>query len=80
MQLILKQLLIIFLSLYKEFHLKVAKGTQVLSDAINAEFEETFNVQVLRTKADDPFIQNSIDTYEQQFKIPTGNIGENKSK
>ena len=69
-----------FFSLYKEFHLKVAKGTQVLSDVINAEFEETFNVQVLRTKADDPSIQNSIDTYQQQFEKPTGNIGENKSK
>ena len=69
-----------FFSLYKEFHLKVAKGTQVLSNVINAEFEETFNVQVLRTKADDPSIQNSIDTYQQQFEKPTGNIGKNKLK
>jgi hypothetical protein len=69
-----------FFSLYKEFHLKVAKGTQFLSDALNKELEDTFKVRVIITKGEDPSIQISIDNYEKTFKNPTADIGENKTR
>ena len=69
-----------FFSLYKEFHLKVAKGTQFLSDALNKELEDKFKVRVKMTKGEDPSIQTSIDNYEKTFKNPTGDIGENKTR
>jgi len=67
-----------FYSLYKEFHLKVAKGTQFLSDALNKELEDTFKVRVIMTKGEDPSIQTSIDNYVKTFKSPASDIGENK--
>jgi len=69
-----------FFSLYKEFHLKVAKGTQFLSDALNKELEDTFKVRVIMTKGEDPSIQTSIDNYVKTFKSPAGDIGENKTR
>jgi len=69
-----------FFSLYKECYLKVAKGTQFLSDALNKELEDTFKVRVIMTKGEDPSIQTSIDNYEKTFKNPTGDIGENKTR
>ena len=69
-----------FFSLYKEFHLKVAKGTQFLSDALNKELENIFKVRIIMTKGEDPSIQTSIDNYEKTFKNPTGDIGENKTR
>ena len=69
-----------FFSLYKELHLKVAKGTQFLSDALNKELEDTFKVRVIITKGEDPSIQTSIDNYEKTFKNPTADIGENKTR
>ena len=69
-----------FFSLFKEFHLKVAKGTQFLSDALNKELENTFKVRVIMTKGEDPSIQTSIDNYEKTLKNPTGDIGENKTR
>jgi hypothetical protein len=69
-----------FFSLYKEFHLKVAKGTQFLSDALNKELEDTFKIRVIMTKGEDPSIQTSIDNYVKTFKSPAGDIGENKTR
>jgi len=77
---IFKESFDIFFSLYKEFHLKVAKGTQFLSHALNKELEDTFKVRVIINKGEDPSIQTSIDNYEKTFKNPTADIGENKTR
>ena len=66
-----------FFSLYKEFYIKVAKGTQVLDDAIQAELEEQFETDVIKER-EEQSVKSSIRTYiEDTFKPLRGTIGEN---
>ena len=66
-----------FFSLYKEFYIKVAKGTQVLDDAIESELEAKFEADVAEEKAEQS-VKIAISKFiSDSFKPLTGTIGEN---
>ena len=66
-----------FFSLYKEFYIKVVKGTQVLDDAIEAELEAKFEADAAEEKAEQN-VKTAISKFiSDSFKPLTGSIGEN---
>ena len=69
--------MISFLVYTKEFYIKVAKGTQVLDDAIEAEPEEKFEADAAEEKAEQN-VKTAISKFiSDSFKPLTGSIGEN---
>jgi len=66
-----------FFSLYKEFYIKVAKGTQVLDDAIESELEAKFEADYAEKKGAQN-VKTAINKFiSDSFKPLTGTIGEN---
>jgi hypothetical protein len=58
-------------SLYKEFYIKVVKGSQVLDDAIESELEEKFEADLINKK-DETSVQTAINNYLETIEIPAG--------
>jgi len=64
-----------FFSLFKEFHMKVVKGSQFLDNAIESELEEQFEADAIKKK-DETNVETAIKNYIDTLKIPDGTAGE----